>query len=125
MTVGISGNAAGLCKSDALRGKRIDTEAAVRIVNEWTTPWPWHLARTVRTGDFLHRASTVSHTRPGRDGLPYVAWHRAGMLGAGILHSVYDWQISGHTLGGRFNDLVQIFPLPLRENPPMHKTPNL
>jgi hypothetical protein len=70
--------------------KDIDEEKAKRIAERFASMMNWNLMSDIDVYTIIEFLKRVTHSAPGPDGLPYIAWRMAGFEGAQTLFLIYS-----------------------------------
>ena len=88
----------------------VDTARGAKFLDQWARPLDFSIAEPPKLEDYSRCLEEAKYSAPGGDGLPYCAWHAAGIEGARTLYTLGETLYAGFPTPFGFIDSVTCFP---------------
>jgi hypothetical protein len=82
--------------------KDTDHEKTDNFLSTHAVPFDWQLVPNIDLLSFVNFLLYISHSAPGPDGIPSLAWRLAGEKGARALYNLFLWLSAGNKPSGFF-----------------------
>ena len=89
--------------------KQHHRERAQEMLQEFGKKYDFSSASPPDLSDYEEFMSRVAHSQPGKDGVPYIGWHKAGREAAITLFGMGTWQMAGLPVPLELNDGVNVY----------------